>query len=378
MRAAWRMVILPPALITLVFTSVARAAGTVNFDFYPKDAQRCLYKAADSSNCDSGAVDTTNSCLCTNGGNFVTNSAQCLGKSDKKDLSEVYFTMQEACSDSKTPLTVSEQQYLADAGVSDKTLTSVQPTSTNPPSATKSEATASSTSTQTPGEGNDQGSGDKGDDNNKGDENKGSGSGMSTGVKAGVIAGGAVAGLAVLGVVGFIILRYRKRKDGEESHPMLPPENGHISLVPTAAETSALMAIDTPKGDWPNDAKWRPSSGQTEEQRKSMFNWESPYDLAYPGTLKPGKTPSPPGSPPLTSHSSVSHLSAARSGVFELQGSDRQPAEAPSVPLETGSQPVSIPVPRSSAASSRYSGSDWTEINPEPETPGRSRANSSR
>lgn len=189
-------------------------------------------------------------------------------------------------------------------------------------------------------------------------------------------------GLAALGALGFFIYRYRRRRDGEESHPMLPPENGHMSLVPTAAETSALMAIDTPKGDWPNDAKWRPTSNGAEEQRKSAFNWESPYDLAYPGSLKVGQTPSPPGSPPLTSHSSVSHLSTAysrRSGVFELQGSDRQPAEAPGAPLETGAEAVTIPIPRASATTSnRYSGSEWTEIKPEPETPARSRANSSR
>ncbi|KAM7183030.1 hypothetical protein V8F20_012763 [Naviculisporaceae sp. PSN 640] len=377
MRGGWRLAVLPPALLALVFASVARA-GTINFDFYPKDAQECLYKAADDSNCDSGTVETTNQCLCSNGGNFVTKTAECLGQNDKKDLSEVYLRIKELCAaDSHTPLTVLEEQYLASAGVSEKTLTSVVPTPTKSPSST-SDAGAFATSTQEAGNGTggketdnttpgDQGN--NGKDNSTEDRTKSGGSGMSTGAKSGIIAGAVVGGLAVLGALGFFIYRYRRRRDGEESHPMLPPENGHMSLVPTAAETSALMAIDTPKGDWPNDAKWRPTSNEA-EARKSAFNWESPYDLAYPGSLKVGQTPSPPGSPPG---------SPPRSGVFELQGSDRQPAEAPGVPLETGGEAGVLPVPRASATTSnRYSGSEWTEINPEPETPARSRANSSR
>ncbi|KAM7195607.1 hypothetical protein V8F33_006611 [Rhypophila sp. PSN 637] len=352
MRGGWRAAVLPPALLALVFASVAQAS-TIDFGFYPKDAQECLYKAADDANCDSGTVETTNNCLCANGGNFVTKTAECLGKSDEKDLTEVYLTMKEACAESNTPLAVMEEQYLANAGTPGKTLTSIVPTPTQSSSQTK-DATSSATSTSEPGSGKDDkeaedakpGDKDNSKDGHKGDGTKSGGSGMSTGAKAGIIAGGVVGGLAALGALAFFIFRYRRSRYSEESHPMLPPENGHMSLVPTAAETGALMAVDTPKGDWPNDAKWRPSNGA--DERKSGFNWESPYDLAYPGLLKPGQTPSPPG----------------RSGVFELQGSNQQPVEAPSEPLGTGSN--------------RYSGSDWTEISAEGRTPTRSRANSSR
>ncbi|KAM7217678.1 hypothetical protein V8F06_006933 [Rhypophila decipiens] len=365
MRGGRRAAVLPPALLALVFASVAQAS-TIDFGFYPKDAQECLYKAADDAHCDSGTVETTNNCLCANGGNFVTKTAECLGKSDKKDLTEVYLTMKEACAESNTPLAVMEEQYLANAGTPEKTLTSIVPTPTQSSSQTK-DATSSATSTSGPGSGNDKETEDAkpGDKDNskvghKEDETKSGGSGMSTGAKAGIIAGGVVGGLAALGALAFFIFRYRRSRYSEESHPMLPPENGHMSLVPTAAETGALMAVDTPKGDWPNDAKWRPSNGA--DERKSGFNWESPYDLAYPGLLKPGQTPSPPG----------------RSAVFELQGSNQQPVEAPSEPLGAGDGPLVIPVPRASAGSNRYSGSDWTEISAEGRTPTRSRANSSR
>ncbi|KAK3319210.1 hypothetical protein B0H66DRAFT_475700 [Apodospora peruviana] len=362
MRGAQGMGALPPALVALILVSVSRAASTIDFSFYPPKAQDCLYRSSNSSSCAAGSVEETNACLCSNGGNFVSGAAKCLGKADPGDLSLVYLTMDDACSNSGTDLTVSEEQYLAAAGMPGTTLTSVQPTSTKLPTTSSSSAvTTSATTTLMTGAPGSQESAKAGADDKGGDKNKKGNASLSTGARAGIIAGGVVVALALLGAVGFAIFWYRRKKDGEESHPMLPQDDRHMSLVPTAAETSALMAIDTPKGDWPTDTKWRPSSNPAEE-RKSGFNWESPYDLAVPGATlapgtptSPGRTPSPPRSPPLTAHSTVSHLSAARSGVFELAGSDRQPAEVPAGPLETDDEPVVIPLPQGEG-SQRYSG----------------------
>ncbi|KAK3688283.1 hypothetical protein B0T22DRAFT_498435 [Podospora appendiculata] len=339
MRGAWRISLLPPALVALVFVSLSRAV-IVDFSPYPAGSQDCLAQAVVSSNCGAGTDNTvtaTNSCLCSNGGNFVTNAAACLGSSDPNDLSSVYLTLKDVCSKSSTPLSVGEEQYLAAAGFKG-TLTATQPAPTKTASSIASAAlTSSTTAPETSATGVDGPKSTKDANDSLGNK------GLSTGVKAAVIAGSAVAGLVLLGSILYIFIRYRRRKDGEESHPMLPQENGHMSLVPTPAETIALAGAIDSAGDWPKDLKWRPASNPADD-RSSGFNWETPYDLAYPGD---DPTPPPPPSPPPSSRH------------HELEGSNRHPLE---LPVE-GVSRVNTP----DSGSQRYSGGEWVEVEVEAE-----------
>ncbi|KAK0609223.1 hypothetical protein B0T17DRAFT_474051, partial [Bombardia bombarda] len=284
---------LPPALVAIVLVSLTRAT-TIDFSFYPPNAQTCLYQASNSSNCAAGTVAATNACLCNNGGNFVTNTASCLGKSDEADISGVYGVLKSACSDSSTPLNVGEEQYLSAAGVSG-TLTAVQPSATSTPVSTADSTVVTSTSTKPPATTSTNG-GELPAVTDDGRKESAPSKGLSVGAKAGIIAGAVVVGLTSLGVAAFMFIRYKKRKDGEESHPMLPQETRHMSLIPTPAETVALEGV-VEGPDWPKDAKWRPVSTVV-EQRKSIFNWESPYHLAYPGDDVVEQGPSPSPSPP--------------------------------------------------------------------------------
>jgi hypothetical protein len=107
---------------------------------------------------------------------------------------------------------------------------------------------------------------------------------MSSGARIGIITGSVVAGLVVVAVAVFFFLRWKKKKDGEESRPMLPQEHPNMSLIPTPDEAVALDNIVSESAtDWPKEAKWRPTANPA-EHRHSGFNWESPLHLAYPGS----------------------------------------------------------------------------------------------
>lgn len=110
-----------------------------DFSNYPPAAIPCLNNAAITSGCnaDSSTVDTSNACLCSNAGGFVTLAAQCIGSSAAGALSNTYSIMLSNCDATNTPLTVSTAAFLAAgqaSGVS-TIATSSSPTSisTSPP-----------------------------------------------------------------------------------------------------------------------------------------------------------------------------------------------------------------------------------------------------
>ncbi|KAK0726684.1 hypothetical protein B0T21DRAFT_293401 [Apiosordaria backusii] len=258
---------LPSALTVLMLASSIQAAS-INFDFYPQTAQDCMYQAADASKCETGVVHTTNECLCQNGGGFIENTASCLGQWSRGDLQEVYDTMSGACRDSSTPMGVSERQFMdfADGKTTSSSTSTATPSSTTTPSTASTTTSTASTTTST--EGN---------------------QGLSTGATlAGVIAG-SVVGVTVLAGVVFFLLR-KKRKQGEESHPMLPEQppvgqTGHMSFTPSAGGRSGHVSPpDT--GVWPpqNQPKWMPSPEPANPayNRVSRYNWESPEHLSLP------------------------------------------------------------------------------------------------
>ncbi len=266
------MLALPPTLVALIFVSASRAASVIDFSSYPLGSQDCLYQASNTSNCATDTVLATNSCLCNNGGNFITIAAKCLGDSNPSTLEGVYDIMKDACKESNTPINVEEEQYLSAAGFTG-TMTPPRPTATPvpPPSVSGAETRP----TEPP----------EADDDSDGNRPQGhrSGKGLSSGARIGVIIAATIVGIAMAGAVVYLLLRHKRKKDNEESHPMLPQDNGPLmsSLVPTPAETSAMDRRNSP-GAVEKDSPWRLTSAPT-EQRNSGFNWETPDDLTYPG-----------------------------------------------------------------------------------------------
>lgn len=343
---------LPPALIALVLASIPCAAVNIDFFDYPVNAYDCLNQASTTSNCAAGTLAEANSCFCNNGGNFVTGTARCLAESDPGDLAEVYGTLKSTCAANNTPLNVGEEQYYSAAGftgtarptkpIATKTSSTSIPTALTsvPTSFITSTLPTETTATNTPEESGSSGSDAESSRTGNGKVNEDDG--LSTGAKAGVIAGSTVAGLAILAGLLMLFVRWKKKKDGEESHPMLPEQRGTMLLIPTPAEARALeegSRTSGNSGEWSNDSKWRPSSNPR-DQRKSRFNWESPYDLAYTG-----EEPQPES--PRKEAREMRERDRA-----ELQGCDRQP-------VEMSTQPLSPWRATSDDAAQRYSGTEW-------------------
>lgn len=354
-------------LLTTSLAALLAASGVAavtDFSFYPLAAQDCLYKASNSSSCPETSVSETNKCLCSNGGNFVTNAAKCLGTSDPKDVSTVYSTMRQACSDSKTPLSVTEQQFLSAASPKSSTTSSASRTSTS--TSTTSSSTGSTTSTSqsesTTGSPTPTGSRDHQNSGTQQGEK-----GLSTGAKAGIIAGGAIAGVALLAAVVILLVRRKRRKDSEESHPMLL-QGSHF--YPTPGET-VVVGHNTSHhsgGSWQDEAKWRPTNTPSPDPRNSTFNWETPYDPVGSPPMKQGFA-----TPPLQQQGYLTPLPPLQQGgfpagqfhayqppplspqppvpqpppVFELVGSSQQPAEAPGSTISgsTAAEIEGTPVP---------------------------------
>lgn len=205
-----RLDTLPSTIITyvLLLTTPTHAAVDVDFSAYPASAQSCLAQAVDTSGCSSeSTVSEMNDCLCGNSGDFVLDSARCLGSIDSnaETMSEVYDTMQQSCSETKTPLSVSEAEWLAEAK-KDEVVTStitttigtmvltfsttITPTPTTPSTYTTATARAQS------------------DDDDYEDEDD---SELSLSAKIGVITS-SIAGAMTLACIACMIIFFTKRK----------------------------------------------------------------------------------------------------------------------------------------------------------------------
>lgn len=213
-----RLDTLPSTIIlyVLLLTSPTRASVDVDFSAYPASAQSCLTQAAKTSGCASeSTVSEMNDCLCGNSGDFVLDSARCLGSMDNAEtMSKVYDTMQQSCSETKTPLSVSEAQWLAegkkvDAVTSTVTTTigtmvltfstTITPTPTTSSTYTTSTARAQSDEE----EDDDHGSTDEDDEE------------LSLSAKIGVITS-SIAGAMTLACIACMIIFFTKRKKDKQ------------------------------------------------------------------------------------------------------------------------------------------------------------------
>ncbi|KAK4103422.1 hypothetical protein N658DRAFT_407666, partial [Parathielavia hyrcaniae] len=327
--------LLPAALVALVLVSASRAQGdTVDFGFYPEEAQDCLYEAASTSQCRSSTVPATNSCLCRNGGDFITIAAACLGKSVARSLTAVYETMRDACADTNTPINITEDEFMEAARGAETTTSSrrtttttqssTTTTATSEPSETTTESattTATNTGTATttgPAETGSQ------DDEQQEQGNTGESSALTTGALAGIVAG-AIGGIAVLAGVLYFLCR-RKGKLGEESHPMLPHHaQARLSSAPSTHDSTAYYGSPPDTGVW-SKKDWRASP----DLRNSSFNWESPAHLSviFPGGPPPPSTPPP-----------VQELDGAQ---LHRPGSTLAPVEMGGSPVAATAQPANV------------------------------------
>lgn len=212
-----RLDTLPSTIIlyVLLLTSPTRAAVDVDFSAYPAPAQSCLTQAVETSGCSSeSTVSEMNDCLCGNSGDFVLDSARCLGRlGSAETLSTVYDTMSQSCSETKTPLTVSKAEWLAE-GKEDEAVTSTITTTigtmvltfstTITPTPTTTSAYTTSTSTARAHSDED----DDGDSDEDDEE-------LSLSAKIGVITS-SIAGAMTLACIACMIIFFTKRKKDKQ------------------------------------------------------------------------------------------------------------------------------------------------------------------
>ncbi|OIW28216.1 hypothetical protein CONLIGDRAFT_368937 [Coniochaeta ligniaria NRRL 30616] len=283
----------------LILAPLTQSTFQNDFSLYPESAQQCLYTAATLSGCSGDTAMAMNSCLCSNGGNFVTKTATCLESLDAVELGTVYDTMNDHCTDTKTPLTVSRAQFLKDrvANVASTTTSATASgISTSISTGSMTATTTGSAAVTSTGDPEATGSGE----NNSGDE-EGDGDGtLSSTARAGIIAGSTSGGVLILGLMAFLFVRHRRNSQSshEEAHPMLFQKfgghsggggfdaaaarqgdvgGGGVDLSATAHDGLEVADAHGLEETVPvSDQKWRPNR---------RFNWESPYE--------------PPWSPPL-------------------------------------------------------------------------------
>lgn len=87
-------------MLLLAASTPAIAAFQNDFSGYPAGAQDCLYDAADSSNCSGDTAQEMNSCLCSNGGSFITNSGTCIAGADSGDMRSTWVRVETSRKDS--------------------------------------------------------------------------------------------------------------------------------------------------------------------------------------------------------------------------------------------------------------------------------------
>ncbi|WDK14547.1 hypothetical protein CGRA01v4_05828 [Colletotrichum graminicola] len=262
-----------PLSAPLILLLAAAAPGALakhqnNFDLYPAAAQPCLYAASDASLCDGDTVASMNQCLCSDArGGFVTSAALCIGRDANPTLRTVYQSMTTACSDSKTPIALTQDQFLA-LGARGATASSlpVTPSATTRPASSSSAAKpttfktttggATVTITSTP-------------TSSSTSEPEPESSGLSTAARIGVGVGAVVGVAALLGLAAFV-WRLKRSRDAhvrDESHrPMLgggvgavggrgPPHGPFAEYSPPASfvgagATAPAVAAQEYKGEY--------------------------------------------------------------------------------------------------------------------------------
>lgn len=319
-----------------------------DFSDYPSGTQQCLDDASDESRCSGNTVPQMNQCLCSNGGDFVTNAAKCIAKEDPDDMENTWEELSLHCSDSNTPLSISKKEWMAEKE-SVSTTTTAKTTSNTATKSTMATTSAGLTTTATVTSTPTATSSPPPEDND---------TGMSSGTRIAVIAGSAVGGAAVLAAAVFIFCRYRKRRNGaayEEVHAMgAQSPYGRISKAPAPLGSPDLGGHASYQSTTVSDL------GSAHDPRSSWH--PSPDGQSVPW--------SPGAFEAVKQNAGFGHLHQPPPDIHEMSTDGERPVStSPSVPVEMPAISVTSPTV---SPTSRYSGADWDSQQPQmPQEPRR-------
>ncbi|GJC92553.1 hypothetical protein ColKHC_01379 [Colletotrichum higginsianum] len=282
------------ALLSILLSATPTLAKFENnFDLYPAAAQPCLYAASDASQCDGDSNATMNQCLCSDSkGKFVTNTATCLGREAKDTLRTVYQSMSTACSDSKTPIPFTEDQFLA-LGASGATASSlaVTPSRTSMSSSSSAAPTGFITTTTTGGATVTVTTSPTATPTAEPED-----SGLSTEAKIGVGVGAGVGAIALVGLVVFIWRIKRSRDAHDESHrPMLGSGPTHERFRRRRRRRRRAFGAAYAGGatEYKNENKqqgWRPASEVSQSPGTGTQTWATGSPLTAPSRSSSSNT----------------------------------------------------------------------------------------
>lgn len=336
--------LLPTALLLL---PVAAARFKNDFTPYPAGARPCLESADKASGCDGETVPTMNKCLCADEGDFITSTAECVGRKSAGDLEATYTLLKVNCDGSDTPMDISKAKFVKigrDAEEDeDETSTSSTPTSTSSSSST---STPTDEPTETPSE------------TAPPEEEEG---GLSTGATAGIAVAATAIGIALLGVLTFFLVRRRRaRSPRDESNPMLGPSPNPM-LSPhdpcASAPVSSLHGSSAyggyrdsegkPMGAWgPESFAGSPPPLQQQQQQQVQMGqqgWES-----RPPSWDPQGWGAPQGYAPVPAGGVMPQAYLGQGSpppgaeVFELASTERRGGGPPPAEMQ-GSHPYDPP-----------------------------------
>ncbi|ROW06522.1 hypothetical protein VMCG_04291 [Cytospora schulzeri] len=333
-------------LLVLLFTASSLAADrravTNDFSDYPSGAQQCLYDASDDSGCNGDTVPEMNSCLCDNGGDFVTNSAKCVAEKDSIDLESTYGVMSLHCSNSNTPLAVSKQEWMAEGS---KVSTSITPTKTTSKTSTSQTASPSTivatlteqtiTATVT---GSQRASSRPDADNH---------SGLSSGARGGIIVGSVAAGSALFAAALFLLCRHRRSRN--HAYDQVRHTGGQLQADPVG-QGATMIGFTGYEAANPSHTSTSPSDRvNTSDPRKGWHPSPDGSQVPWsPGAFEVVKL-----------HPGMGNLHQPRADVYEMSTDSEIP-----LPVSPSVAPVKMPIisvtPPTVPPSSRYSGVDWT------------------
>ncbi|CEJ92814.1 hypothetical protein VHEMI08444 [[Torrubiella] hemipterigena] len=338
-------------LIFLHLFSKAAAQVKPNFYFYPQAARACLDQAGFTSRCEGKDTQSLNACLCGNGGNFITNTAICLGQNGRNELEDVYELMASACSRTKTPIILSPKEFVDAAESGDvvaapttaRATVAPLPATTSIPMRTTSRAatlttssisttvetvsskilktpitSASTTSTrQTWADKTetDKAIMDNGED--KGEQTKT----LSKGAAIGIAIFFSLTSLVIIGVCTWF-LRRRKRKTKQEGYRSMPsPKSfGGISQLPIPQPPHLPIFRHNDKLEYRQNLEPQVTTCNTE-----YFQGNAKENPTPSAILVIGYSPSSPQSRPSQPHSSHPEVAELPAEVIFVQQKEREP-----------------------------------------------------
>ncbi|KAI2785209.1 hypothetical protein F4815DRAFT_440441 [Daldinia loculata] len=211
----WFLTLPASLLLSIALQTQVSLAIDNDFSAYPEGSQQCLNDAADQSKCSGNTGNEMNMCLCSNKGNFIYNTAECVAKQSPADLNAVYDTMENNCAGTGVTIAVSKQAFLSQAAAATATTSSATPTSTSPTSTSDSPTASPTTTSPT--------ASPTTSDSPSGTSTLSSGAKIGLGVGIGF-------GSVALGLLGWFVFAYSRRRRAHH-----PPADAELS--PNAAST---------------------------------------------------------------------------------------------------------------------------------------------